>query len=109
MIRCLLLLVEFSLIGLGLGDSRLVILSLLFLALFLFVINLCLVFYYVFSLFSFFSSCNFLVCFVLFLHRVAFRICIILIKKKKTVEVINRSVSFKNMSSEGVYIIEYII
>ena len=40
MIRCLLLLVEFFLIGLGFGDSRLVILSLLFFALFLFVINL---------------------------------------------------------------------
>ena len=39
-IRCLLLLVELFLIGLELGDSRLVILSLLSLALFLFVINL---------------------------------------------------------------------
>ena len=39
-IRCLLLLVGLFLIGLGLGDSRLVIFFLLSLALFLFVINL---------------------------------------------------------------------
>ena len=40
-----------------------------------------LVFFYVFSLFS--SSCNFWVCSMLFLHRVAFRIYIILTYKKK--------------------------
>ena len=62
-IRCLLLLVELFLIGLGLRDSRLVIISLLSLALFLFVINLWIgfcfffVFLLVFSGFALCSSC----------------------------------------------------
>ena len=64
-IRCLLLLVELFLIGFELGDSRLVILSLLSLALFLFVINLWIgflfcfffVFLLVFSGFALCSSC----------------------------------------------------
>ena len=55
MIRCLLLLVELFLIGLGHGDSQLVILSLFFLALFLFVINMLIGF-----LFCFFSVFFFL-------------------------------------------------
>ena len=63
--------------------SRLVILSLLFLALFSFVINLLLG--SLLCLFSFFLlfCCNFWVCFVLFMHRVAFRIYIILTYQKK--------------------------
>ena len=61
-IRCLLLLVELFLIGLGLGDSRPVILSLLSLALFLFVINL--LFGFFFSLFS--SPCILWVCSIFF-------------------------------------------
>ena len=52
-IRCLFLLVGLFLIGLGLGDSRLVILSLLSLALFLFVINLWIGFLFSFFFISF--------------------------------------------------------
>ena len=82
MIRFLPLLGELFLIGLGLGDSRLVIPSLLFFAPFLFcnysVVWLSLMF---FSLFS--SSCTFWVCSMFFMHRVDFRIYIILTYQKK--------------------------
>ena len=62
-IRCLLLLVELFLIGFELGDSRLVILSLLSLALFLFVINLWIGFLFCFFfvlllVFSWFALCS---------------------------------------------------
>ena len=81
-IKCLLLLVELFLIGVGLGDSRLVIPSLLFFAPFLFcnysVVWLSLMF---FSLFS--SSCTFWVCSMFFMHRVDFCIYIILTYQKK--------------------------
>ena len=57
MIRCLILLVELFLIGLEHGDSQLVFLSFLSLALFLFVINMLIGFlFFVFSLFS--SPCT---------------------------------------------------
>ena len=83
MIRCLLFLVELFFIGLRLGDSHLVIPSLLFFAPFLFcnysVVWLSLMF---FSLFS--SSCTFWVCSMFFMHRVDFRIYIILTYQKKT-------------------------
>ena len=88
MIRYLHLLAELFLIGLGLGDSRLVILYPLFLALFLFCnsfvvwFSFLFLFFFIFPVF-FFPSCISLVCFVLFMHRVAFRIYIILTYKKK--------------------------
>ena len=60
---CLLLLMTLCLTGLGLGDSRLVILFLYFLNPFFFVINFL----------SFFSSLViFLICFVFFGHKVGF-------------------------------------
>ena len=80
-ISCLLLLVELFFIGLGYGDSRLVIPSLLFFAPFLFCNFPLFSFLLCFSLFSF--SCIFSVCSMLFMHRVAFRIYIILTYQKK--------------------------
>ena len=75
---------ELYLTSLRLGDSRPVILSLLSLALFLFVINLLFGFPFFFVVFSLFSSpCILWVCSLFSQHRVAFRIYIILTYQKK--------------------------
>ena len=82
-IRCLLLLVELFLIGLGLRDSRLVILSLLSLALFLFVINLLVGFLFLFFLYFLLLVSSGFPLYSLCIEQPFVYITFLLIKKKK--------------------------